>query len=139
VPGDYIPLTLRQLVAERARGRCEYCLTPLQIALVPHEVDHIVAQKHGGLTQSDNLALACTLCNRHKGTDLASIDRDTGELTPLYHPRRDRWSEHFRLNGPEIVPRTPIGRATIRLLQLNRPERLVEREILIAAGVLLIP
>ena len=83
--------------------------------------------------------MACKVCNKFKGTDLASIDPDTGELTPLYHPRRDHWSDHFRLNGPEVVPLTAIGRATARLLQLNRPERVAEREILIAAGLLQIP
>lgn len=103
---------------------------------MPYEVDHIVAQKHGGLTQPENLALACTLCNKHKGTDLASIDPVTGEMVPLYHPRRDHWSDHFRLNGSEIVGLTGVGRATARLLQLNRPERLAEREILLAAGML---
>jgi hypothetical protein len=139
VTGDYISASLRRTVEDRARECCEYCLTPALIALLPHEVDHIIAQKHGGLTQADNLALACTVCNKHKGTDLASIDPSTGEVVSLYHPRRDRWTDHFQLNGAEIVPLTPVGRATARLLQLNRPERLPEREILIAASVLRVP
>ena len=134
--GDYIPAAVRQLVVQRARSCCEYCLIPALISLMPYEVDHIVAQKHGGLTQPENLALACTLCNKLKGTDLASIDPVTGEMVPLYHPRRDHWSDHFRLNGSEIVGLTGVGRATARLLQLNRPERLAEREILLAAGML---
>jgi 5-methylcytosine-specific restriction endonuclease McrA len=83
-------------------GCCEYCFTPEIASFAAHEVDPIVAQKHGGLTQEDNLALSCTLCNKHKGTDLASIDPNTGEITPLYHPRRDRWFEHFCLVGQNL-------------------------------------
>jgi hypothetical protein len=99
-------------------------------------LDHIVAQKHGGLTESANLALACTRCNKHKGTDLASLDPATAEVVALYYPRRDRWVDHFMLNAAQIVPLTPIGRATVRLLHLNRPLRMAERKILLAAGML---
>ena len=101
--------------------RCEYCLIPEDLALVHHEVDHVIAGKHGGASDYDNLALCCTLCNRHKGTDLASIDFETGGMFRLFHPRRDRWDEHFEFKGALIVPRTGIGRATVRLLQLNLP------------------
>ena len=102
-------------------------------------MDHIIAQKHSGATEADNLALSCTLCNKHKGTDLASIDPDTGDIVRLYHPRRDRWADHFQLSGAQFVPLTPSGRATVRLLQLNRAERLAERELLLAAGAIHVP
>ena len=134
-----ITARLRRLVAERAHGQCEYCLTPEIAAFVAHEVDHIIAQKHGGETEADNLALSCTLCNQHKGTDIASLDPQTGQLTPLYHPRRDRWTDHFRLAEAHIVPLTAVGRVTVWLLQLNQPERVAERELLLAAGALRLP
>jgi 5-methylcytosine-specific restriction endonuclease McrA len=86
----HTPAALRRLVYERAGGHCEYCLIPDTLVLVAHQIDHIIAEKHGGLTEADNLALACVLCNKHKGSDLASIDPQTGEIVPLYHPRRDR-------------------------------------------------
>jgi len=89
-----------------------------------------------GDTVAENLALCCTLCNKHKGTDLASIDRETGEMQRLFHPRRDQWREHFELRGGEIVARTAIGRVSVRLLQLNRLERIREREVMIQAGLL---
>ena len=54
----------------------------------------------------------------------------------LFHPRRDRWDQHFELRGPLIVARTGIGRVTIRLLQLNLPQRIKEREAMIQAGLL---
>ena len=132
----YISVALRKQVDEQARGCCEYCLIPDIAAFAPHEIDHIVAEKHGGLTESGNLALSCTLCNKHKGSDLTSIDPETGEIVPLYHPRHDLWPEHFQLQGAEIVPLTSKGRVTARLLQLNRYDRVEERQLLLQAGML---
>ena len=135
----YISVALRQLVRDRAQNACEYCLIPEIAVLVPHEVDHVIAEKHGGQTIADNLALACTLCNKYKGSDLASIDPDNGEIVRLYRPNRDLWTEHFRLNAGEVSPLTAIGRVTVRLLQLNRSERVAERHLLFAANLLQLP
>lgn len=134
-----VPAELRRLVRERAQRQCEYCLTPEIVTLIPHEADHIIAQKHGGPTEQGNLALACPLCNQHKRTDLASLDPETGSLTPLYNPRQDRWQEHFALQGATIVGLSPVGRTTVRLLQLNAPARLTERELYIRLGDLRLP
>jgi hypothetical protein len=131
-----VPADLRRTVHARAEERCEYCLTPALVSLLPLQVDHVVAQKHGGETVAENLALCCAVCNQNKGSDLSSLDPVDGTLTPLYHPRRDRWGEHFDLRGLFIVPKTPAGRVTVKLLRLNSPERIIEREWLVAAGVL---
>jgi hypothetical protein len=101
---------------------------------VSHEVDHILARQHHGATTADNLALACFACNRRKGTNIASVDPATGKTVPLFHPRRDRWPEHFRLAGARIEPLTPQGRATVELLQLNSHARLRRRQLLLNAG-----
>ena len=119
----------------RARYRCEYCLVPESLTLAGHEIDHIIAIKHGA-SGAENLALCCTLCNKHKGSDLASIDPKTGDMCRLFHPRRERWHEHFELRGGEILALTAVGRVTVRLLQLNRRERINEREIMMRAGLL---
>ncbi len=124
----------RAEVRSRAVGRCEYCLVPEKLTLVPHEVDHIIATKHGGGTTSGNLALCCTLCNKYKGSDLASIDPESSEMQRLFHPRRDQWHEHFQLRGGTVIPLTSIGRVTLRLLQLNRIERVKERKLMFQAG-----
>ncbi|MDY7004096.1 MAG: HNH endonuclease [Cyanobacteriota bacterium] len=134
-----IPSALRRLVRERANERCEYCLIPEILTFATHEIDHIIAEKHGGLTEENNLALSCTLCNQYKGTDLTSIDPDTGKIVPLYHPRQDVWLEHFLLKDAMIIPSSAKGRVTVRLLQFNRPERIEERELLIQTGLLLFP
>ena len=130
----YIFAELRRLVVERAQKRCEYCLIPEGDSYAIHEVDHIFAEKHGGETREDNLCLSCWICNRLKGSDLTSLDPLSGEITPLFHPRRDVWTTHFQLNGAIVVPLTPQARVTVRLLQLNRQHRINERQILIDLG-----
>lgn len=132
----YISTSLRQQVYDRAKGRCEYCLIPEIAVLVPHQIDHVIAEKHGGTTDLENLALSCTLCNKHKGSDIASLDPNTRNITPLYNPRQDRWSDHFQLNNVEFMPLTSIGRVTVRLLQMNRPDRVKERQLLILAKLI---
>ncbi|MEC4984290.1 MAG: HNH endonuclease signature motif containing protein [Oscillatoria sp. PMC 1068.18] len=124
----YISNALRRLVEERANNQCEYCLLPANVAFFPHEIDHIVAKKHGGTTEANNLAYSCWRCNRHKGTDLGSIDPETGSFSFLFHPRTQRWNDHFRLEKITLVGLTAEGRTTVRLLQLNSSDRLAERE-----------
>jgi hypothetical protein len=86
-----------------------------------------VAEKHGGKTVASNLGFCCALCNRRKGSDLSSLDPKTEEVVNLFHPRKDRWSDHFRLEGVRILPLTPAGRATAHLLGFNTEARWTER------------
>jgi len=125
----YIPTALRNLVYERAKGCCEYCLISEAVSFATHHIDHIIAEKHGGLTVAENLALSCSLCNKYKGSDLTSIDPETGEIARLFNPRTDVWHEHFRIENGEFIGLTPNARATIRLLQINNPARIEERKI----------
>jgi 5-methylcytosine-specific restriction endonuclease McrA len=132
--GD-IPEALRAETQQRAHRRCEYCLLHVDDSWEPHQPDHVIARKHRGQTESENLAWTCAVCNRHKGSDLASIDEQTVRIVRLYQPRRDRWSRHFRLDGGRIIARTAIGRVTEFLLQLNRPDRVRNRQILAEKGL----
>jgi hypothetical protein len=131
---DEVSAALRRMVRERAGGRCEYCCMPDSEPVYPHEPDHIIALKHGGPTTSDNLAYACFECNRAKGSDIASLDPDTGTLTPLYHPRTQQWSEHFHFAGAVIEPLTAVGRVTVFVLRLNQDARVAIRTTLLQAG-----
>jgi hypothetical protein len=99
-----------------------------------HEVDHVIALKHGGESTEDNLVIACLPCNRHKGSDLTSIDPLTGVITPLFNPRTQIWLEHFQLEGGFILGLTDIGRTTVFLLQMNEASRLQLRQSLAAQG-----
>lgn len=134
-----VPDDLRRLVRERANRACEYCLAPEVLSFAFHQIDHIEAEKHGGLTIESNLALCCIVCNQYKGTDLTSLDPQTRRRTPLFHPRGHKWTEHFRLVAAFIQPLTPIGRATARLLHFNSPEQLAEREYFVLSGLLTLP
>ncbi len=125
----YVPMQLRRLVRDRAKGCCEYCGISEGICYALHEVDHVVAEKHGGATSADNLALCCALCNRRKGADLSSLDPQTGEVVLLFQPRKQAWAAHFRFDGVRIEPLTATGRATARLLGFNDRARLAERAL----------
>ena len=131
---SYINDDLRHLVATRADYLCEYCLIAEADTFFGCQVDHIISLKHGGGTEPENLAYACAFCNRHKGSDIASIAPETGRLVRFYNPRADRWANHFRLNGDVIEPLTEISEATARILRFNSPDRILEREALIKAG-----
>jgi hypothetical protein len=96
--------------------------------LLPHEVDHVIAEKHGGLTEAENPALACWRCNRHKGSDLGSFDPQTHAFAVLFNPRTQVWEEHFAFQEEHVIGLTPEGRTTVRLLRLNSEERLAERQ-----------
>ncbi|OAI53019.1 hypothetical protein AYO47_05735 [Planctomyces sp. SCGC AG-212-M04] len=111
---------VRNAVRNRAALRCEYCgLYEGESPLLSHQVEHIIPRKHGGTDDLENLALACIACNLFKGANLSGIDPDTRLVTPLFHPRRERWNEHFRFDSLEIVGLTAVGRATIAVLRLN--------------------
>jgi 5-methylcytosine-specific restriction endonuclease McrA len=131
----HIPNALRQAVVERANGRCEYCLIHEDDRPEVHQVDHVIALKHGGQTIIQNLALACAVCNNNKGSDLATIDLTTEELIPLFNPRKQNWSDHFGFSAAQIVGVTAIGHATIRLLRMNDPDRVLLRKDLKEAGL----
>ena len=93
------------------------------------KADHIIAEKHDGKTEPDNLAYTCARCNRFKGTDLGSFDPLTGQFTFLFNPRAQAWDEHFAFEDELIVGLTAVGRTTAKLLQMNTQERLAERQI----------
>jgi hypothetical protein len=126
---------LEQLVWDRAQSRCEYCQLSQECDTITFEIDHVLAQSHGGLTIASNLALACFLDNSYKGPNLAGIDPDTGRIVRLFHPRRHKWSKHFRWEGPSLQGRTAIGRATVATLKINLPNRIAHRAALIDEGV----
>ena len=131
----YVSASLRRLVAERADWLCEYCLIHERDTFLGCHVDHIVSEKHGGATIAVNLAYACAICNRAKGSDIAGLSPATGSLVRLFNPRIDRWGDNFSLDAARISGTTEIGLATASLLALNHPDRILEREALMSAGL----
>lgn len=128
-----------ELVRRRAGFRCEYCHFPERFSGLNFQMDHIIAEKHGGPTESENLALSCIYCNSFKGPNLSGVDPITHEIVRLFHPRRDVWEEHFRWQDAELAGRTPIGRATIEVLRINDATAKALRRLFIRAGVFHLP
>jgi hypothetical protein len=129
---------LRQLVQERAGGICEYCRMPDEHDRLPFQVDHIIAEKHGGMTEAGNLAWSCFDCNIYKGPNIAGLDSDAGSIVSLFNPRQHIWRDHFVGHGPEIIGITPTGRATVAVLRINLGRRVAFRNELLIEGVLLL-
>jgi 5-methylcytosine-specific restriction endonuclease McrA len=122
---------LRSFVRDRAQHRCAYCrVHEDDDPFYSFHLEHIIARQHGGGDEQDNLAWSCHHCNLHKGTNLTGIDPDTRQVVMLFHPRRDRWEDHFETRGPLILGRTERGRTTVRLLKMNAAARVELRSAL---------
>ena len=126
----------RRFVRERAGERCEYCRLHQRNSELLHHIEHVVARQHGGLDDVGNLALACHRCNLHKGPNLSGIDPLTGGVEVLFHPRGDRWADHFAFRGASVEGLTRSGRATVEVLDLNDARRLDLRQELLRLGEL---
>ena len=129
--------SVEQLIHRLAGNRCEYCRVPDGFFKLRHVLDHIIARQHQGATVFENLALCCGRCNSYKGPNISGRDPATRALTPLFHPRQDRWHDHFRWEGPVLVGKTAVGRTTIAVLSINTPLRIAARAGFIAEGGLL--
>ena len=125
-------LSLRQFVRDRAGGRCEYCRLPdFAAPAAAFHVEHVIARQHGGSDDGENRCWSCHRCNLHKGPNLSGLDPLTGKIVRLFDPRRQSWKRHFDWYGPVIVGRTQIGRATVAVLDMNEPQRIELRQVLI--------
>ena len=126
---------VRSFVRNRAGNRCEYCHMPQEFHDQTFHLDHIIARKHREDDSDSNLALACFQCSLYKGSDISGIDPATRKQSRLFHPRKDRWADHFGWSDAELIGKTPVGRVTIGVLRMNRPERVNLRRLLLRAGI----
>ena len=117
----YVSETLRSRVAAADHRRCAYCLTAEAITGLPLTIDHIQPTALGGETVFGNLCLACRSCNEFKTSQASGIDPLTGDEVPLFHPRHERWGDHFAWSsdGTHIEGLTPVGRASVTALRMN--------------------
>ena len=125
---------IREAVRLRAGHRCEYCRLPQEVSDLRLHIEHIIPRQHGGDDDPANLALACPACNFHKGPNLTGIDPVAGGIVRLFHPRCDRWHDHFDCAGARLVGKTEIGRTTVQLFDMNDADRTSVREGLQSAG-----
>ena len=129
-----IPRGLHDEVVLRAGNRCEYCRLSQLGQEAAFHMDHVIPRAAGGPTTAGNLALACVSCSLRKWANQTAVDPDTGDEVPLFNPRTQVWSEHFRWDNERVAPLTPIGRATAAALALNRPLVIAIRQEEVARG-----
>jgi len=132
----YVSVELRQQIENDSGLRCGYCLSSQNVIGVRLHLEHIIPLVAGGETKTENLWLACPLCNSYKGIQTEAIDPETGELGPIFNPRTQNWKEHFTWSddGSEIFGISSIGRATVVPLRLNNEYVVPARRIWASAG-----
>lgn len=125
-----ITAAVRRQISATDGERCAYCRSPLVVG-IPMVIEHIVPLVAGGASTLENLCLSCYRCNEFKGARRAASDPVDGGVVPLFHPRLDRWRDHFAWNDDGVTLRglTPSGRATVELLRLNSDWLLRARRI----------
>ncbi|HVS73491.1 MAG TPA: HNH endonuclease signature motif containing protein [Phycisphaerae bacterium] len=130
-----MPRIRRDFLRDRAGGRCEYCHFPERFLAAGLTLDHVIAQQHRGGDGEENLAMACLHCNACKGPNIASMDWQSSQVVRLFNPRLDRWDDHFQIVEDRIEGRTPEGRATVMLLDMNNAANVSLRELLRRSGM----
>ena len=132
----FIAGSVRRMVAERADWRCEYCLSPENLAPQCFTLEHIVPLSKGGSDEPENLAYACQGCNGSKYAKTEALDPITKMLVPLFDPRTQNWTDHFSWGkiSTIVLGTTPTGRATVLALKLNRKKLIILREVLVFFG-----
>jgi len=130
----YISVELRRQVRELFANRCAYCHTAEDLTVAIFELEHIQPRSAGGETVLDNLCLACPTCNRYKSDLVLAKDPISGLEFRLFHPQQDHWLDHFSWNDDAtgILGLTPVGRATIEALKMNRPQIIRVRRMWVA-------
>ncbi len=132
----YIPADLQQKVRFRFANQCAYCRTPEDLTVAIFEFEHIIPRSTGGKTEYENLCLSCPTCNRYKADCTASQDPITRQAVPLFHPHQNNWADHFAWSDDrtELIGLTPVGRATIAALRMNRTQMIRVRRMWVAMG-----
>jgi hypothetical protein len=132
-----LPIGVRRAVRKSARNRCEYCHSQEPFSPSAFSIEHIIPRSQGGNDAVENLALSCQECNNRKFTSITALDPLSGDSVGLFHPRQSHWHDHFAWNDDFtlLLGLTPIGRATIEKLQLNRTSLINLRRVLHHTGI----
>ena len=133
----YIPIAIQRAIIALSKDYCEYCLIPAAFATDFYNFDHIIPVSKNGRSELKNLARCCSICNGHKHDKMTYLDPFTQQLCRLYHPRQDKWADHFQwsLDDLHVIGKTAIGHTTIALLQLNRSNAVNLRKLLKMANL----
>ena len=126
----------KKFVKERANNCCEYCGCPYDFANQFFSVEHILPKSKSGTNNRSNLAYACQCCNGHEYNKVEGFDPINQQIVALYNPRKDSWKKHFNWSEDFLLIEgiSPIGRATVETLNLNRETLVNLRGVLFAFG-----
>ncbi len=126
----------KEKIAKRASYCCEYCRSNSDYSPDPFSVEHIIPLSKEGSDALNNLAFSCQGCNNRKYNHTEAIDPVTNEIVRLFHPRNDKWQDHFQwsLDKTNLIGITPSGRATVAKLDLNRKGVVNLRHVLVEIG-----
>jgi hypothetical protein len=132
----YVSVELQRRIRKRFANTCAYCRTAEHLTATVFEFEHIVPHSVGGPTTFENLCLACPMCNRYKSDSDLAVDPLTSEEVRLFHPQADHWPDHFAWNDDktEVIGLTPIGRASVATLKMNRPAMIRVRRMWVLLG-----
>ncbi len=122
---------MRERVEQRAGHRCEYCRAPQEICAYTFHIDHIVPRSKGGVNSLSNYALACFPCNNAKSAHNTGLDPEGGNEVPLFHPRKQKWEEHFAWSRDFSTVR---GQATVERLKMNARRQVEARPLWVETG-----
>jgi len=128
---SYISLELQQRIRQQFKNCCAYCQTSEHLTVTQFEFEHIIPRSLGGQTEPDNLCLSCPSCNRYKASRIQYKDPLTHQTVNFFHPQKQKWLNHFQWTKDftEIQGLTPVGRATITALKMNRPQLIRVRSL----------
>jgi len=137
MPKPYLSSKIKELIAERAKYRCEYCQSRSDCACESFESEHIIPLSMGGTNTIENLAFSCRGCNSRKSDRTQSKDPLTQNDVPLFNPRTDLWTEHFAWDETyiQVIGLTPVGRCTVENLKINRPALINLRRLMVLGGI----
>lgn len=132
----YVPAELRRRIRAHFHDHCAYCRTPESLTVVTFEFEHILPRSIDGATIFENLCLSCPTCNRYKSDRTFGSVEERTQVSALFHPQRDVWTEHFSWNedATELVGLTLTGQVTINTLRMNRPQLIRVRRLWIEMG-----
>jgi hypothetical protein len=91
-------------------------------------VEHAEPRSMGGTDHPENLAWACPRCNLMKSDRKSLPDSLTGEVVPIFNPRKDSWDAHFTWDGYRAQGITGIGRAVVAAFEFNHARRILIRQ-----------
>lgn len=127
----YVAVELQRRIRACFADCCAYCRSAEALTVTTFEFEHIVPRSAGGATMFENLCLACPSCNRYKTVRQNGFDLVTQQDVALFHPHLHSWNEHFAWNedATEIMGLTSVGRVTIAVLRMNRPQLVRVRQM----------